>query len=118
MGNAVWGGVWLGDLLRDAGVDMQSPQPVNTALERFEQLPQRPAGAWWGQLEIMKLQTYWAEKCRVMMDLLLNDPEAVEHVGNYGHLVWFPSELAWLGLRLDWLAPLATAREDEESRGR
>jgi len=68
-------------------------------LERFEELPQRPAAAWWGQLEIMKLQTYWDEKCRVMIDLLLNDPEALENVGNYGHLVWVPSELAFLGLR-------------------
>jgi oligoendopeptidase F len=29
------------DLLRDAGVDMASPKPVNTALEHFEQLVQQ-----------------------------------------------------------------------------
>ena len=37
------------DLLRDAGVDMESPNPVNTALQYFEQLV--------GQLEATALNS-------------------------------------------------------------
>jgi TolB-like protein len=67
-------------------------------LERFEALPEVPAEVRFVQLEIKKLQTYWDEKCELLIELLLNEPAAFEHTGNYGHLVWFVSELAHLGL--------------------
>ncbi len=67
-------------------------------LERFEALPTVPPEIRFVQLEIKKLQTYWAEKCELLIEMLLNEPAAFEHAGNYGHLVWFPSELARLGL--------------------
>ncbi len=67
-------------------------------MERFEALPTVPPEALWVRLEISKLQTYWDEKCELLIRMLLNEPAAFEHTGNYGHLVWFPSELAHLGL--------------------
>jgi tetratricopeptide (TPR) repeat protein len=67
-------------------------------LERFEALPEVPPEVRFVQLEIKKLQTYWAEKCELLIEMLLNEPAAFEHAGNYGHLVWFPAELARLGL--------------------
>jgi TolB-like protein/Flp pilus assembly protein TadD len=67
-------------------------------LERFEALPTVPPEIRFVQLEIEKLQTYWDEKCELLIEMLLNEPAAFEHAGNYGHLVWFPSELARLGL--------------------
>ncbi len=67
-------------------------------LERFEALPKVPPEVRFVQLEIRKLQTYWDEKCELLLEMLRDEPEAFEHPGNYGHLVWFPSELAELGL--------------------
>jgi TolB-like protein len=67
-------------------------------LERFDSLPD-PGQTWWVRLEIMKTQTYWDEKCQLLLEILQRDPAAFEDVGLYGHLVWLPSELAWLGLR-------------------
>jgi tetratricopeptide (TPR) repeat protein len=67
-------------------------------LERFEALPEVPPEVRFVQLEIKKLQTYWDEKCELLIELLLEEPEAFEHTGVYGHLVWFLSELAELGL--------------------
>jgi TolB-like protein len=67
-------------------------------LERFEALPEVPPEVRFVQLEIKKLQTYWDEKCELLIELLREEPEAFEHTGVYGHLVWFLSELAQLGL--------------------
>jgi len=73
-------------------------RPAMELLERFEALPRIPQDAWFVQMEIQKLQTYWDEKCELLIEMLRDDPSAIEHAGNYGHLTWFPSELAWLGL--------------------
>jgi TolB-like protein len=73
-------------------------RPAMEHLERFEALPTVPPEIRFVQLEIKKLQTYWAEKCELLIEMLGNEPAAFEHPGNYGHLVWFPSELARLGL--------------------
>ena len=73
-------------------------RPAMEHLERFEALPEVPPEIRFVQLEIKKLQTYWAEKCELLIEMLRNEPAAFEHPGNYGHLVWFPSELARLGL--------------------
>jgi len=67
-------------------------------LEGFEALPTAPPEVRFMQLEISKLQVYWDEKCELLIDLLLHEPAAFEHTGVYGHLVWFPAELAHLGL--------------------
>ena len=67
-------------------------------LERFKDLPDIPPDAWWWQLEIMTLQTYWDAKCETLVDMLLNDPRAFDDWGNRWQVWWFISQLANLGL--------------------
>lgn len=67
-------------------------------LERFKEMPEMPAEAWWAQLEIMNNQLRFDEKCETLIDMLREDPGAFEYGGNRGHLVWLLTELAWLGL--------------------
>jgi TolB-like protein/Flp pilus assembly protein TadD len=67
-------------------------------LERFEDLPEVPAGSWWWRLELMTLQTHWDEKCATLIEMLLNNPEAFDARGNRWQAWWFASQLAFLGL--------------------
>jgi TolB-like protein len=67
-------------------------------LERFKDLPEIPPRAWWWQLEIMTLQTYWDDKAETLIDMLLNDPGAFDYWGNRWQVWWFISQLAKLGL--------------------
>jgi TolB-like protein/Tfp pilus assembly protein PilF len=68
-------------------------------LERFKVLPEVPPNAWWWQLELMELNTYWDEKCETLIEMLLHDPAAFQSVGNRWQAWWFVKSLAELGLR-------------------
>jgi len=67
-------------------------------LDRFREMPEMPAEAWWAQLEIMNNQLRFDEKCETLIEMLREDPGAFDYGGNRGHLVWLLTELAWLGL--------------------
>ena len=69
-------------------------------LDRFKALPEIPYQAWWWQLELMTLQTYWADKGETLVQMLLEDPGAFEgpSSGNRWQAWWFASQLAFLGL--------------------
>jgi len=67
-------------------------------LERFDDLPEAPPGAWWWRLELMSLQVYFDEKCATLIEMLLHDPDAFEALGNRWQAWWFVSQLAELGL--------------------
>jgi TolB-like protein len=67
-------------------------------LERFKVLPEVPPNAWWWQLELMELNTYWDEKCETLIEMLLQDPGAFEEWGNRWQAWWFVKSLAALGL--------------------
>ncbi|MGI9223024.1 MAG: tetratricopeptide repeat protein [Woeseiaceae bacterium] len=68
-------------------------------LERFKVLPEIPPLAWWWQLELMELNTYWDEKCETLIEMLLHDPGAFDRVSNRWQAWWFVKSLAMLGLR-------------------
>jgi tetratricopeptide (TPR) repeat protein len=67
-------------------------------LERFNDLPEIPPGAWWWRLELMSLQGYWDERCATLVEMLLHDRDAFEALGNRWQAWWFVSQLAELGL--------------------
>jgi TolB-like protein/Flp pilus assembly protein TadD len=67
-------------------------------LERFNDLPEIPPGAWWWRLELMSLQVYWDEKCATLIEMLLHNRDAFEALGNRWQAWWFVSQLAELGL--------------------
>ena len=69
-------------------------------LDRFKALPEIPQQVWWWQLELMTLQTYWADKGETLIEMLLNDPGAFDgpSSGNRWQAWWFAGQLAALGL--------------------
>ena len=88
-------------------------------LERFEALPETPPGAWWWQLELMTLQTYWDERCATLIEMLQHDSGAFDYRGNRWHAWWFVAHLAHLGLyeeAKDWKDRLENMPLTDESR--
>lgn len=69
-------------------------------LDRFKSFPEIPKEVWWWQLELMTLQTYWADKGETLVEMLLQDPDSFEgpSSGNRWQAWWFASQLADLGL--------------------
>jgi len=73
-------------------------QEAIEVLERFERLPEVPIAAYWGQLEIMNLDSRFADQYEKLVVILRHNPELLADTFLQAYLWWMPAKLVYLGM--------------------